>query len=163
MKKKIEKTGDAAANQKGGGGRGKCYICGSEEHFAHKHCGLCRSLENRTCGDCEKRGDEHGAVPAKMIVPASSEEGLVAATIGTGYGDDKEEWDSDSDASFHISHTQAGMTVFKKAPTGTTVKVTDGTILPVDGFGTVEVDLDQPSTTTKPVKMVAVGYVPGRS
>ena len=48
-------------------------------------------------------------------------------------------------------------------PTGTTVEVADGTILPVDGFGTVEVDLDQSDTTTKPVKMVSAAYVPGLS
>ena len=62
-----------------------------------------------------------------------------------------------------MSHTQARVTAYKKAPPGTTVEVTDGTILPVDGFGTIEVDLDQPGTTTKPVKMVAVAYVPGLS
>ena len=55
------------------------------------------------------------------------------------------------------------MTVYKKAPTGTTVEVADRTILPVDGFGIVEVDLDQSGTTTKPVKMVSVEYVPGLS
>ena len=48
-KKKMEKSKDAPANKKGGG-RGKCYACGSEEHFAHKHCGLCRSLEHRNRG-----------------------------------------------------------------------------------------------------------------
>ena len=53
------------------------------------------------------------------------------------------------------------MTAYKKAPGGTTVEVADGTILPVDGFGTVEVDLDQPGTTTKPVKMIAIAYGPG--
>ena len=52
VKKKIEKSGDAAADKRGGG-RGKCYTCRSEEHFSHKHCGLCRSLEQRTRG-CEK-------------------------------------------------------------------------------------------------------------
>ena len=31
------------------------------------------------------------------------------------------------------------------------------------GFGTVEVDLDQPGATIKPVKMVSVAYVPGLS
>ena len=36
------------------------------------------------------------------------------------------------------------------------VEVANGTILPVDGFGTIEVDLDQPDITTKSVKMVAV-------
>ena len=36
------------------------------------------------------------------------------------------------------------MTAYKKALAGTTVEVSDRTILPVDGFGTVEVDLDQP-------------------
>ena len=55
------------------------------------------------------------------------------------------------------------MTAYKKAPAGTTVKVGDGTILSVDGFGTVEVDLNQSGTTTKPVKMGFVGYVPGLS
>ena len=55
------------------------------------------------------------------------------------------------------------MTAYRKAPAVTTVEVADGTILPVDGFGTVEVDLDQPGTTTKPVKMASVGYVPGIS
>ena len=44
---------DAAADKKGGG-KGKCYVCGGEEQFAHKQCDLCRSLEHRTC-DCEQR------------------------------------------------------------------------------------------------------------
>lgn len=60
-----------------------------------------------------------------------------------------------------MSHTQVGRTAYKKTPTGTTVEVPDETIWPVDGFGTVEVDLDQALTTTKPVKIVAVACVPG--
>ena len=55
------------------------------------------------------------------------------------------------------------MTAYKKVPAGTTVETADGTILPVDGFGTVEVDLDQPGSTTKPVKIISVMYVPGLS
>ena len=43
-KKKGEKSG-AADDRKEGGGSGRCYICGSEEHLAHRHCGLCKSLE----------------------------------------------------------------------------------------------------------------------
>ena len=62
----------------------------------------------------------------KRNVPANSEVGLVAATIGTARGDGKEEWDSDTGASFHMSHTQAGMTAYKKAPGGTTVKLLTG-------------------------------------
>ena len=42
-----------------------------------------------------------------------------------------------------------------------TVEVADGNILPVDGFWIVEVDLNQPGSTTKPVKMIAVAYIPG--
>ena len=60
-----------------------------------------------------------------------------------------------------MSHTSAVITVYKKVPPGTIVEDTDGISLPVDGFGQVEVDLDQPGTTTKPVKMVSVAYVPG--
>ena len=63
--------------------------------------------------------------------------------------------------SFHISHTQTRMTAYKKALAETTVEVADEIILPVDGFETVEVDLDQPGTTTKPIKMVSVTYMPG--
>ena len=96
-------------------------------------------------------------------MPANTEAGLVAATTGAARGDGNEEWDSDSGASFHVSHRQAGMTACKKVPAGTTFEVADGAILLVDGFGTVEVDLDQPGTTTKPVKMVSVAYVPGLS
>ena len=70
------------------------------------------------------------------------------------------EWDSDSDALFYMSHTQPGMTAYKKASAGTTVEVAGGTVFPVDGFGTVEVDLDQPGTTTKSAKLVSVAYVP---
>ena len=99
----------------------------------------------------------------KIIVPASSKEGLVAATIGAARGDGKEECDSDSGASLHMPHTQNGRTAYKKASTGTTVEVADGPILPVDGFGTAEADLGQPGTTTKPVKMVSIAYVPGFS
>ena len=40
-------------------------------------------------------------------------------------------------------------------------EITDGNIVPVDGFGRVEVDLDQPGHTTKMVKMDDVAYVPG--
>ena len=100
---------------------------------------------------------------AKMTVPANADVRLIAATIEEARGDGKEEWDSYSGASFHISHTQAGMVAYNKTPAGTTAEVVDGTIFPVDGFGTVEVDLDQPCTTTKPVEMVAVACVPGLS
>ena len=112
--KKIEKSVDAAADKKGGD-KGKSYVCGSEEHFAHKNCVLCRSLEHRTC-DCGKRGAEKGAMLAKINVPANSELGLVEATIGAARGDDKGERDSDSGTSFHMSHAQAGMTAYKQAP-----------------------------------------------
>ena len=62
-KKKSEKSG-ATDDRKEGGGNGRCYICGSEEHLAHRHCGLCKSLEHRT-RDCEERGAEKGAMLAK--------------------------------------------------------------------------------------------------
>ena len=39
VKKKMEKSGDTPAGKKGES-RGKCYVCGSKEHFAHKHCDL---------------------------------------------------------------------------------------------------------------------------
>ena len=135
------------------------YVCGSEEHFARTHCGLCRSLEDRT-RDCEKRGTEKGAMPEKLNVPAKAP---AAAMVGAAHGDRKEKWESDSGATFHASHSRAGIIAYKKAPAGTTVEVASGTILPVDGFGSIEVDLDQPGSTTKPVKMVAVAYVPGLS
>ena len=93
-------------------------------------------------------------------MPASSEVGLVAAAIGEARGDGKEEWKSETGAPFHMPHTRTGIIAYKKAPEGTTVKVADGTNLPVDGFGTVKVDLKQTSITTKPVKMVSVAYVP---
>ena len=98
---------------------------------------------------------------AKIKVPANDEVGLVAATTEAARGDGKKEWDVDPGASFHVSHTQAGMSAYKKAPAGTAVEVADGTVLPVDGFRKVEVDLDQQVTRAKPVKMVAVAYVPG--
>ena len=110
--KKIEKSGDTPADKKGGG-RGKCYVCGSEERFAHKHCGLCRSLEHLT-RDCEERGAETGVMLARINVPANAEVGLVVATTGEARGDGKEEWDSDSGASFHMSHTQARITAFTR-------------------------------------------------
>ena len=99
-------------------------------------------------------------MPAKLNVPTK---GPTAAMVRAARGNGKYETYSDSGASFHTSHTQAVMTAYKKAPAETTVEVTNGTILSVDGFGTVEVNLDQPSTTTKPVKMVSVGCVPGLS
>ena len=50
------------------------------------------------------------------------------------------------------------MTAYKKASARTIVAVADGTTLPVNRFGKVEVGLDQPGTKTKPVKMVSVAY-----
>ena len=43
--KKSDKPGDAAAD-KAGGGKSKCFVCGSKESLVHKHCGLCKSLEH---------------------------------------------------------------------------------------------------------------------
>ena len=37
-----------ADDKKKDGGSGRCYICGSEEHLVHRHCGLFKSLEHRT-------------------------------------------------------------------------------------------------------------------
>ena len=160
-KKKIEKSG-AADDKREGCGSGRCYICGNEEHFAHRHCGLCKSLEHRT-RDCEERGAEKGAILAKLTVPAVPEVRAVAALVGTARGDWKEEWESDSGTSFHMSHTRAGMSAYKNASPGTTVEIADGNIPQVDGFGRIELDLDQPGHTTKMVKMDDVAYVPGLS
>ena len=77
-----------------------------------------------------------------MNVPASAEVGRVAAVVGAAHGDGKKEWDSDSGATFHMSHTCVGMAAYKKASPGTTVEVADRTILPGDGFGAIGVDLD---------------------
>ena len=159
--KKSEKPG-AADDQKEGGGSGRCYICGSGEHFAHRHCGLCKSLEHRT-RYCEERGAEKGAMLAKLTVPAVPEVRAVAAMVGTARGTRKEERESDSGATFHMSHIRAGMSAYKKASPGTNVEIAGGNILPVDGFGRIEVDLDQPGHTTKMVKMDDVAYVPGLS
>ena len=66
--KKSKKSG-AADDKKEAGGSGRCYMCGSEEHFAHRHCGLCKSLEHRT-RDCEEREPEKGAMLEKLTVSA---------------------------------------------------------------------------------------------
>ena len=60
-----------------------------------------------------------------------------------------------------MSHTRAGLSAYKKASPGTDVEIADGNILPVDGFGRTEVDLDQPGNTTKMVKIDDVAYAPG--
>ena len=114
--KKSEKSG-AADDKKKGGGSGRCYIYGSEEHLAHRHCGLCKSLEHRT-RDCEERGAEKSAMLAKVTVPAVPEVRAVAAMVGAARGDRKEEWESDSGATFHMSHIRAGMSAYKKGVVG---------------------------------------------
>ena len=118
-----------------------------------RHCGLCKSLEHRT-QNCEERGAEKGAMLAKLTVPAVPEVRAVAAMVGAARSDRKEEWESDSGATFHMSHTRAGMSAYKKASPGMNVEIADGNILPVDEFGRIEVDLDQPGHTTKMVKML---------
>ena len=64
------------------------------------------------------------------------------AMIRVARRDGKEEWESDLGATFHMFHTRTRMIGYKKAPAGMTVEVANGTILPVDGFGTIEVDID---------------------
>ena len=61
----------------------------SEEHFAHKDCGLCRGLERRT-RDCEEGGADKGAMLANINVPANAVVGLVATTTEEARGDGKE-------------------------------------------------------------------------
>ena len=100
---------------------------------------------------------------AKLTVPVVPEVREVTAMVGAARSVRKEEWESDSGTTFHMSHTRAGMSAYKKASPGTNVEIADGNILPVDGFGRIEVDLDQPGHTTKMVKMDDIAYVPGLS
>ena len=88
--KKSEQSG-AADDKKEGGGSGRYYICGNEEHFAHRHCGLCKSLEHRT-RDCEECGAEKGEMLAKRTEPAVPEVRAVAemAMVRAARGDRKE-------------------------------------------------------------------------
>ena len=99
----------------------------------------------------------------KLTVPMVPEVRAVAAMVRAARSNRKEECESNSGATFHMSHICGGMSAYKKASPGTTVEVADGNILPVDGFGRIEVDLDQPGHTTKLVKMDNVAYVPGLS
>ncbi|CAN0258420.1 unnamed protein product, partial [Ascophyllum nodosum] len=114
---------------------------------------LCNKFEGK-CFNCGKKG--HRAVDFPEVRAA-------AAMVGTARSDEKEEWESDSGATFHMSHTRAGMSDYKKASPGTSIEIADGNTLPVDGFGRIEVDLDQPGRTTKMVRMDDVAYVPGLS
>ena len=111
--KKSEKSG-AANDKKEGGGSGRCYICGSEEHFARRHCGLYKNLEHRT-RDCEERKAEKGAILVKLTVPAVPEVRAVVAMVRAACGDWNKERGSASGATFHMSHTRAGMSAYKKA------------------------------------------------
>ena len=88
-KMEMEKSGDAPADKKGGG-RGKCYVWESEEHFTHKHRGLCRRLEHQSC-DCEEQGPLKGVMLAKSNMPTNAEVRLIAAMTGAARGDGKEE------------------------------------------------------------------------
>ena len=103
-KKKSENSGAADDRKESG----RCYICGDEEHLAYRHCGLCKSLEHRT-RDCEERGAEEGAMLAKLTVLVVPEVRAVAAMVEAARSDRKEEWEADSGATFHMSHTRAGM------------------------------------------------------
>ena len=80
---------------------------------------------------------------AKLTVPVVPEVRAVAAMVGAARSDRKEERKSNFGATFHMSHTRAGMSAYKKASPGTNVDIADGNILPVDGFGRIEVDLDR--------------------
>ena len=156
--KESVKSG-AADDKKKGGGSGSCYICGSEEHLVHRNCGLCKILEQLT-RDREERGAEKGAMLAKLTVPAVPDARAVAAMVGAARGDRKEERESDSGAIFHMSHTCAGISAYNKASPGTTVEIAECNFIPVDGFGRIEVDLDQPGHTTKMVTRLSRNLLP---
>ena len=65
---------------------------------------------------------------AKLIVPAVPEVRAVTAMVGTTRSDRKEELESDYGATFHMSHTRAGMSAYKKASPGTNVEIADSYI-----------------------------------
>lgn len=159
-KSATNKKSGAADNDKKGGSSSRCHICGSEKHLAHMNSDLCKIFEHRT-RDCEECGAEKGAILAKLNVPVRSEDGEIAAMVGTARSDRKEKWESDSGVTFHVSHTRHGMLNYNKASPGTTVEVADGYDLPVDGFRRIEVDLDLPRSTTRMVRMDDTAYVSG--
>ena len=96
-------------------------------------------------------------------MPVNYKGGLIAAMIEAAREGSEEKWNSDFGGTFHMSHTRAGMTAYKKASPGITIKVAEGSIPPIDGFGTTDVNLDEPGDTTKPITVVAIAYVPGLS
>lgn len=59
-----------------------------------------------------------------------------------------------------MSYTRNGMLNYKTASPGMNVEVIDGIILQADRFGKSEVDLDQPGSTTRRIRMDDVAYVP---
>lgn len=87
----------------------------------------------------------------------------MTAMVGAARGDMKEEWELDSVATLHMPHVRTGMSDYKKAFPETTVDIANGNVLPLDGFGRIEVDLGQPRHTTKMVKIDEVAYLPGLS
>ena len=96
----------------------------------------------------------------KLNVPANSDVEPIAAMMRAARRGSKEKFESESTKTFYRSNTRAGMAAYKKPSPETTVEVADGKILPVDGFGTIVLNLGQLGDTTKLGRMGAVAYVP---
>ena len=78
----------------------------------------------------------------KLNVAENFEVGPIAVMMAAARGGSKEKWELYVCAAFHMPHTHAGMAEYKKVFSWTAFEVADGNILPVDGLGTIEVNLD---------------------
>ena len=130
-----------------------CYICGETDGHIARNCPQCK-------GKAEYTGKEGNA--RTLIVKSAHTTSMsvipgVAVTRSAPAG--FESWIADSGSTEHMTSDATALTEYKPAVSGNMVEVADKTLLPVQGYGGLTLELQQPGGITA-VTLQKVAHVP---
>ena len=130
-------------------------------------CYVCGETDGHTASNCPQRKDKaeytgKGGKAQTLItksVHTKSMPAIPGVAVTKSAPEEFESWNADSGSTEHVTPDATALTEYKPAAPGDMVEVSDKTLLPVQGYGGLTLELQQPGAITA-VTLLNVVHVP---